>query len=92
MCGTLPWKGFWGVKGPMVNFLLCLDGSMGEEPHLGEPTLVGWCCMCQCSGEMMNRIFLYCTVAFDMWSFVFRSFGIQWVLLGVTTTGTDLTF
>ncbi len=31
----------------------------------------------------MDHIFLHCTVAWDLWSFVFSSFGINWVLVKV---------
>jgi len=29
---------------------------------------------------MMDHLLLHCTAAFDLWSFTFRSLGIQWVL------------
>ena len=43
-------------------------------------SLVGWCCMCRCSGEMVDHLFFHCDVVYLLWSFVFRTFGIQWVL------------
>ena len=38
--------------------------------------------MCRCSGEMVDHLLLHCSVAFELWSFIFRSFGIQLVLPG----------
>ncbi len=43
-------------------------------------SLVGWCCMCRCSGETVSHLLLHCDVAFGLWSRVFDVFGIQWVL------------
>ena len=42
--------------------------------------LVEWCCMCGYNGETMEHLLLHCSVAFELWSFVFGSFGFQWVL------------
>jgi hypothetical protein len=37
-------------------------------------------CMCRSAGETVDHLFLYCRVVRELWSFVFRSFGIDWVL------------
>ena len=42
---------------------------------------MGWCCMCHYSGETVEHLLLHCSVAFMLWSFLFRSFGFHWVLL-----------
>ena len=42
--------------------------------------LVEWCCMCGYNGETMEHLLLHCSVVFELWSFVFGSFGFQWVL------------
>ena len=59
-----------------------MDYNMGENHYLIKYgyTLVRWCCMCRCSVEMMDHLLLHCTAAFNLWSFTFRSLGIQWVL------------
>ena len=44
-------------------------------------TIVDWCCMYWCSGEGVDYLFIYRIEAYQLWSFVFRSFGISWVLL-----------
>ena len=41
---------------------------------------VDWCIMCRCNGETVNHLLLHCEKAYQLWSLVFRSFGISWVL------------
>ena len=41
---------------------------------------VDWCIMCRCNGESVNHLLLHCGKASQLWSLVFRSFGISWVL------------
>ena len=36
--------------------------------------------MCCCSGETMNHLLICCSIDFELWSFIFRMFGVQWVL------------
>ena len=36
--------------------------------------------MCQCNGETVDHLFLHCGKANRLWSLVFRTFGISWVL------------
>ena len=43
---------------------------------------MGWCCLCRCGGETVDHLLLHSLVATEVWSFVFRSFGVEWVLLG----------
>ena len=40
---------------------------------------VDWCIMCHCNGETMDHLLLHCRKAYQLWSFVFRTFGISWV-------------
>ena len=62
-----------------------MDSGLGE--NTSEKLLkrgyfiVGWCYMCQSCGRTVDYLLLYCNVAFELWSFVFRSFRIQWVLM-----------
>ena len=37
---------------------------------------VDWCCMCRCVG----RPLIHCDKAHRLWCFIFRSFGVSWVL------------
>ena len=36
--------------------------------------------MCLSSGDMVDHFLIHCDVAYDLWSLVFRTFGIRWVL------------
>ena len=36
--------------------------------------------MCCCNGETVDHLLLHCGKAYQLWSLVFRSFGISWVL------------
>ena len=41
---------------------------------------IDWCIMCRCHGETVDHLLLHCGKANRLWSLVFRSFGISWVL------------
>ena len=43
-------------------------------------SMVSWCCMCHCSKETVDHLLIHCNMAFELWSFIFRMFGVQWVL------------
>ena len=43
-------------------------------------SMVSWCCMCHCSKETVDHLLIRCNMAFELWSFIFRMFGVQWVL------------
>ena len=43
---------------------------------------VDWCIMCRCCGETIDHLLRHYEKAQWWWSFVFRSFGISWVLPG----------
>ena len=38
--------------------------------------------MCRCSGETVNHLLLHCHVAGVLWSWIFHTFGVLWVLFG----------
>ncbi len=42
--------------------------------------LAGWCCMCKVDDESVDHLFIHCWAARMLWSLVFRSVGIDWVL------------
>ena len=81
-----PCKSVWAVKAPQrVSFfvwtvawgrILIFDNLMRRGY-----AMAGWCCMCHCDGETVGHLLLYFSVAFELWSFVFRSFGTQWVIV-----------
>jgi hypothetical protein len=42
--------------------------------------VVGWCSMCKHSGKSVNHLFLHCDVAQVLWSMVFSTFVVTWVM------------
>ncbi len=42
--------------------------------------LAGWCCLCKAADESVDHLFLHFRIARVIWSLVFRSVGIDWVL------------
>jgi hypothetical protein len=82
---TFPWKAIWGVRVPRrVAFftwsavwgrILTADNLMRRGYHLA-----GRCYMCCCEGETIGHLLLHCSKAMGLWSYVFRSFGILWVM------------
>ena len=36
--------------------------------------------MCRVNGESVDHLFLHCPMAAGLWNFVFRSFGVKWVI------------
>ena len=80
-----PWKGIWKVKTPThVSFFVW--SATWEKILTGDILryrgfdFVDWCIMCRCNGETVNHLLLHCGKAYQLWSLVFRSFGISWVL------------
>ena len=43
-------------------------------------SMVSWCCICRCSGEIVDLLLIHCSVVFELWSLIFMVFGVQWVL------------
>jgi hypothetical protein len=80
-----PWKSIWSVHVPRrVSFfvwsatwdrILTTDNLMRRGCQLA-----GWCCLCRCAGETTSHLLLHCSLTNELWSFVFRSFGMLWVL------------
>ena len=83
---VFPWKAILGVKAPRrVSFFVWTTalGKILTADNLRKSSyfIVDWCCMCRCDGEFVNHLLIHCGVALQLWSFVFRSFGVAWVLL-----------
>ena len=80
-----PWKGVWKVKAPRrVSFYVwtavwdrILTGDNLRDRRM---VFVEWCIMCRCNGETVDHLLLHYDKAYRLWSLVFRSFGIFWVL------------
>ena len=39
-----------------------------------------WCCLCRCSEENVDHLLLHCHKVYQLWSFSFSSFGVEWIL------------
>ena len=80
-----PWKGIWKVKAHRhVSFFVWTvvwDKILaGDNLRDRGFDFVDWCIMCCCNGETVDHLLLHCEKAYRLWSLVFRSFGISWVL------------
>ena len=74
-----------GVKAPWrVSFFVWIavwDRILTDD-NLSSRRMVfvDWCITCRCNGEKVDHLLLHCDKAYQLWSLVFRSFGIFWVL------------
>ena len=80
-----PWKGIWKVKAPWrVSFFVWTatwDKILTGDNLWGRGfDFIDWCIMCRCNGETVDHLLLHCEKVYQLWSLVFRSFGISWVL------------
>ncbi len=88
---AFPWKSVWRTKAPRRacffvwtaawNKILTCD-NLRKRGY----TLPSWCCMCCCGGETADHLLLHCSVANALWSWVFYSFGVQWVMSGTVVS------
>jgi hypothetical protein len=84
---TFPWNAIWGVHAPTRVSFFAWSASWGrilttDNLMRRGYQLAGWCCMCRRDGETISYLLLHCEMIFGLWSFVFRKFGILWVLPG----------
>jgi len=42
--------------------------------------MVKWCNMCKNSGESIDHLLLHCDVAWDIWSFFYSLFRVEWAM------------
>ena len=80
-----PWKGIWAAKAPpWVSFfiwtatwgrILTCDNLMRRGY-----TMVSRCCLCCFEGETVDHLLLLCPISYVLWSFLFRSFHVAWVI------------
>jgi hypothetical protein len=38
--------------------------------------IIDWCCICKCSKESIDPLLLHCSMASDIWSFIFGLTGL----------------
>ena len=79
------WKNVWKVKASRrISFFVWT--AVWDKILIGDNlggrgmVFIDWCIMCHCNGETMYHLLLHCGKAYRLWSLVFRSFGIFWVL------------
>jgi hypothetical protein len=82
-----PWKGIWGVKVPRRVAFFVWMAAWGniltcDNLHRRDIVMVGWCCLCRCNDETVAHLLLHCPVAREVWSYVYRLFGVDWVISG----------
>ena len=41
--------------------------------------MAGWCCMCRSHCETWDHLLIHCVLVAELWGFIFKMFGIQWV-------------
>ena len=83
----VPWKRIWKTNAPpRVAFFVWVAalGSILTIDNLRRQHVIvlDWCCMCKESGESISHLFLHCSAAREIWSFIFSIFGIQWIMPG----------
>ena len=83
---SFPWKSIWAVKAPPCVAFFIWTAAWGRILTCDNLmrhgfTKAGCCCMCCCDGETVDHLLLHCNTAYVIWSIVFNSFGIHWVML-----------
>ena len=58
----------------------CLMNIIFFFLRLRRLVFVNWCIMCCHCGETVDHLFLHCEMAYRLWSFVFITIGLSWVI------------
>ena len=79
------WKAIWRAKAPrrVSFFVWCVAWNKiltGDNLRLRRLDFVDWCIMCRHCGETVDHLLLHCEMAYWLWSFVFITFGLSWVI------------
>ena len=79
------WKAIWRAKAPrrVSFFVWCVAWNKiltGDNLRLRRLDFVDWCIMCRHCGETVDHLLLHCEMAYRLWSFVFITFGLSWVI------------
>ena len=82
---VFPWKGILRVKVPrrVSFFVWCVTWNKiltGDYLRLRGLAFVDWCIMCRHCGETVDHLLLHWEMAYRLWSFVFKTFGVSWVI------------
>jgi len=78
---TFPWKAIWRAKAPQRGSFFVWTVAWGkiltfENLIKRVYSMVSWCCMCHCSGKIVDYLLIYCSLAFKLWSCIFMMFGV----------------
>ena len=82
---SFPWKAIGRTKDPKKVYFFVWTAARGEFLSMrtssrGGYSMVSRCCMCCCSGEIINNLLIHCSAASELWSLIFMMFGVYWVL------------
>ena len=82
---VFPWKAIWRAKAlrRVSFFVWCVAWNkilMGDNLRLRRLVFLDWCIMCCHCGETVDHLLLHCEMAYQLWSFVFITFGLSWVI------------
>ena len=74
-------EGHMEDQGTSESFILCVDSDWGKiltcENLIKKCfSMVCRCCMCYCSREIVDHLLIHCSMAFELWNFIFRMFGV----------------
>ena len=81
---SFPWRCIWRSKAPrrvcFFAWTAAWDMILTCDLMRWGYSMATWCWMCSCHGESADHLLLHCSMAGVLWSFVFRSLGIEWVV------------
>jgi hypothetical protein len=83
---SFSWKSIWRVKALLrVFFFFVWTTALGkilmhDNLRWRNIVVVEWCCMRKNSGESIDHLLLHCDVAWDIWSYFYILFGVEWVM------------
>ena len=83
---SFPWKSIWKSKTPSRVAFFSWTAALGKILTIHnlwkkKMLLLDWCYNCECNGESVNHLLLYCPVATELWAMVLGLFGVYWVVL-----------
>uniref|UniRef100_A0A2N9G2D1 Reverse transcriptase domain-containing protein n=1 Tax=Fagus sylvatica TaxID=28930 RepID=A0A2N9G2D1_FAGSY len=84
---VFPWKCIWRTKAPRRACFFVWTAAWKkiltcENLRKRGYYITSWCCMCRCNGETVEHLLLHCPVAGALWNWIFKTFGIHWVISG----------
>ena len=70
---SFPWKSIWCIKAPKrVSFLLWTtvwDRILTIDNLVKRGlSLINWCCLCRCNGDIVDHLLLHCKFAHTLWT------------------------